>query len=100
MGNAYGCQRYGPGINLGCNKQKVFFHLQLSVLYRLSNPICFTIDHFSVRSKNRLNQAKTVETVGNSKFRQTVVINIRIGTKSAVWRKQRATTSLGNPSQA
>ena len=66
------------GSILGCNKQKVFFHLQLSVLYRLSNPICFTIDHFSIRSKNRLNKAKAVETVGNSKFRRTDMINKRI----------------------
>ena len=72
------------GSILGCNKQKVFFHLQLSVLYRLSNPICFTIDHFPIRSKNRLNKAKTVETVGNSKFRRTDMINKLIGIDLAV----------------
>ena len=70
------------------------------MLYRLSNPICFIIDQFTVRSRNPSKKAKSVETVGNSKFRRTVVINKRIGTKSAVWREQRATTSLGNHSQA
>ena len=88
------------GSILGSNKQKVFFHLKLSALYRLSNPICFIIDHFTVRSRNPSKKAKTVETVGSSKFRRTVVINKRIGTKSAVWRETHATTSLGNQSQA
>ncbi len=69
---------------LGCNKQKVFFHFQLSVLYSLSNPICFPIDHFSIRSKNRLNKAKTVETVANSKLRRTDIINKCIYTELAV----------------
>ena len=72
------------GSILGSSKQKVFFHLLLSVLYRLNNPICFTIDHFSIRSKNRLNKAKTVETVANSKFTRTDMINKRIYTELAV----------------
>ena len=45
------------GSILGSNKQKVFFHLYLCLLYRLSNPICFIIDHFTFRSKNPLNKA-------------------------------------------
>ena len=57
------------------------------------------MDHFTVRSGNPLKKAKTVETVGNSKFKRTVVINKRIGTKSAVWRETHATTSLGNQCQ-
>ena len=72
------------GSILASNKQKVFFHLQLCLLYRLSNPICFIIDHFTIRSKNPLNKAKKNETVENSKVRRTDMINNPIGTKLAV----------------
>ena len=44
------------GSILGRNDQKVFFHLELSVIYRLSNPICFIIDHFTVRSRYPFNE--------------------------------------------
>ena len=70
---------------LGSNQQKVFFHLKLSAFYRISNPICFIIDHFSVRSRNPSKKARTVETVGNSKFTVTDMINKQIDTKLVVW---------------
>ena len=69
------------GLVLGSNKQKAFFHLQLSLLYRLSINICFIIDHITIRSRNPLNKAYTVETVGNSMFWRTYMINQRIGFK-------------------
>ncbi len=45
------------GSILGSNKQKVFFHLKLSLLYRLSIPICFIINQLKIKSENPLNRA-------------------------------------------
>ena len=46
------------GSILGSNKQKVFFHLYLYLLYRFSVPICFIINQFTLKTRNPLNKAK------------------------------------------
>ena len=45
------------GLILSSNKQKVFFQLKLSSLYRLSIPICFIIIQPKIKSRNPLNKA-------------------------------------------
>ena len=45
------------GLILGSDKQKVFFHLYLSLLYRVSNQVCFIINQLTMRSRNLLKRA-------------------------------------------
>ena len=76
------------GSILGSNKQKVFFHLQLSLLHRLSIKVCSIINLFTNKSRNPFNKRlerrrnrqsdKFYETVKNSMFRRTDVFIKRI----------------------
>ena len=63
------------GSILGCNKQKVFFDLKLYLLYRLSIPICFNINQFTIKREIPFNKAKTDKTVKNSKLMTTDKFN-------------------------
>ena len=57
--------KYNSGLSIGLSnmrsgvtkKQKVFFHLQLSLLYRLSIQIRFIDTQFAFESKNPFNNA-------------------------------------------
>ena len=71
------------GSTLGSNKQNVFFHLWLSLYYRLSIQIFIIINQFKIKSKNQFNNTKINETVKNSKFSWTDVFNKHIVTKTA-----------------
>ena len=68
------------GSILGSNKQKVFFHLKLSLIYRLSIPNCFFINQLKIKSRNSLNKALTNETVKNSMIRRSDTLKKRTET--------------------
>ena len=84
------------GSILGSNKQKVFFHLKLSLLYRLSIPICFIINQLKIKSRNHLNKAETNETVKISMFRISVMLKKRTETLMANQLEEDAETTKGN----
>ena len=54
------------GSILGSNKHKVFFDLQLYLLYRKSIPIFFNINQFKIKRVNPFNKKKTDKKVTNS----------------------------------
>ena len=45
------------GSILSCDNQKVFFHLYLSLLYRISCPVCLIDNQFLNKSRHLFNKA-------------------------------------------
>ncbi len=68
--------------------------------YKLSIATCFIIDHFTIKSRNRVNKTKTVETVGNNKSKRTDMIYKRIISVFADRLEAHSRTILGNRNQA
>ena len=88
------------GSILGNKKQRIFFHLYLSLLYRLSIPICFITNQFTFHSRNPFYKAYTIETVKNSKFRRIDVFNKNRVTQTTDHSKGDAKTTKGNRKHA
>ena len=88
------------GSILGSKKQKVFFHLKMTLLYRLSIPICFITNQFTNKSRNPFNKGLTNETVNNSIFRRTDIFNKSIETLTTHHSEENAKTAKRNREHA